>query len=47
MACLCVLRQGAFRGDGFTRGIDVGANAHIVKSSFDQGNPLDAILRLL
>ncbi len=29
------------------RGIDVGANAYIVKSSFDQGNLLGAIKRLL
>jgi len=28
------------------RGIDVGANAYIVKSSFDQSNLLDAIRRL-
>ncbi len=29
------------------RGIDVGANAYIVKSSFDQGNLLDVIRRLI
>jgi two-component system chemotaxis sensor kinase CheA len=29
------------------RGIDVGANAYIVKSSFDQGNLLEAIKRLI
>jgi two-component system chemotaxis sensor kinase CheA len=29
------------------RGIDVGANAYIVKSSFDQGNLLEAIRRLI
>jgi len=29
------------------RGIDVGANAYIVKSSFDQSNLLDVILRLI
>jgi two-component system chemotaxis sensor kinase CheA len=29
------------------RGIDVGANAYIVKSSFDQSNLLDVIKRLL
>jgi two-component system chemotaxis sensor kinase CheA len=28
------------------RGIDVGASAYIVKSSFDQGNLLDAVRRL-
>jgi len=29
------------------RGIDVGANAYIIKQSFDQGNLLDVIQRLL
>jgi two-component system chemotaxis sensor kinase CheA len=29
------------------RGIDVGANAYIVKSSFDQANLLDAVRRLI
>ncbi len=29
------------------RGIDVGANAYIVKSSFDQSNLLQAMKRLL
>ncbi|MGH9856567.1 MAG: response regulator, partial [Acidobacteriota bacterium] len=29
------------------RGIDVGANAYIVKSSFDQSNLLEAIRRLV
>ena len=29
------------------RGVDAGANAYIVKSSFDQGNLLDIIQRLL
>jgi two-component system chemotaxis sensor kinase CheA len=29
------------------RGIDVGANAYIVKSSFDQGNLIEAVRRLL
>lgn len=29
------------------RGIDVGANAYIIKSSFDQGNLLDAVRRLV
>jgi two-component system chemotaxis sensor kinase CheA len=29
------------------RGIDVGANAYIVKSSFDQSNLLEAIKRLV
>jgi two-component system chemotaxis sensor kinase CheA len=29
------------------RGIDVGANAYIVKSSFDQSNLLDVIKRLI
>ena len=29
------------------RGVDVGANAYIIKSSFDQGNLLGAIKRLL
>jgi two-component system chemotaxis sensor kinase CheA len=29
------------------RGIDVGANAYIVKSQFDQNNLLDAIRRLV
>lgn len=29
------------------RGVDVGANAYIVKSSFDQGNLLDVVQRLL
>ncbi len=28
------------------RGIDVGANAYIVKSSFDQSNLLDVVRRL-
>jgi two-component system chemotaxis sensor kinase CheA len=29
------------------RGIDVGANAYIVKSSFDQSNLLEVIKRLI
>jgi two-component system chemotaxis sensor kinase CheA len=29
------------------RGIDVGANAYIVKSSFDQSNLLEAVKRLI
>jgi two-component system chemotaxis sensor kinase CheA len=29
------------------RGIDVGANAYIVKSSFDQSNLLEVVQRLL
>jgi two-component system chemotaxis sensor kinase CheA len=29
------------------RGIDVGANAYIVKSSFDQSNLLDVVQRLI
>jgi two-component system chemotaxis sensor kinase CheA len=29
------------------RGIDVGANAYLVKSSFDQGNLLELIRRLI
>jgi two-component system chemotaxis sensor kinase CheA len=29
------------------RGIDVGANAYIVKSSFDKGNLLEAVRRLV
>ena len=29
------------------RGIDVGANAYLVKSSFDQSNLLDAVRRLV
>jgi len=29
------------------RGIDVGANAYLVKSSFDQGNLLEIIRRLV
>jgi two-component system chemotaxis sensor kinase CheA len=29
------------------RGIEVGANAYIVKSSFDQSNLLDVISRLI
>ena len=29
------------------RGVDVGANAYIVKSSFDQSNLLDVVARLL
>jgi DNA-binding NarL/FixJ family response regulator len=29
------------------RGIDVGANAYIVKSSFDQSNLLDVVRRLM
>jgi two-component system chemotaxis sensor kinase CheA len=29
------------------RGIDVGANAYIVKSSFDQSNLLEVIRRLI
>jgi two-component system chemotaxis sensor kinase CheA len=29
------------------RGIDVGANAYIVKSSFDQSNLLDVVRRLI
>ena len=30
-----------------TRGVDVGANAYIVKSSFDQGNLLEVVRRLI
>lgn len=29
------------------RGVDVGANAYIVKSSFDQGNLLEVVRRLI
>ena len=29
------------------RGIDVGANAYLVKSSFDQSNLLEAVQRLI
>ena len=29
------------------RGIDAGANAYLVKSSFDQGNLLEAVRRLI
>ncbi|MGH8442484.1 MAG: response regulator, partial [Nevskiaceae bacterium] len=29
------------------RGVDVGANAYLVKSTFDQGNLLDAVKRLI
>jgi two-component system chemotaxis sensor kinase CheA len=29
------------------RGIDAGANAYIVKSSFDQGNLLEVVKRLI
>ena len=33
--------------DDRERGIDVGANAYIIKSSFDQSNLLDAVRRLV
>ncbi len=33
--------------DDRERGIDVGANAYIVKSSFDQSNLLEVIKRLM
>ncbi len=42
-----VLVTGLESNEDRERGIDVGANAYIVKSSFDQSNLLDAVQRLI
>jgi len=42
-----VLVTGLGSRESRERGIDVGANAYIVKSSFDQSNLLDVIQKLI